>query len=72
MITGELEGTIHPKIMRSAEDFLPWEKTYEFLQQLERAIENRDEASIQSILTQTVSGYTFDNEQPYSPWVIKN
>ena len=57
LIDGDLEGTIHPKILRSAEPFLSWDLLQTILQRLEAAIDRRDESTVLEILRETVSGY---------------
>jgi FlaA1/EpsC-like NDP-sugar epimerase len=57
LIEGDLEATDHPKVMRSAESFLPWEDISTILQRLEAAIDRRDEETVLQILQQSVSGY---------------
>ena len=57
LIEGDLEGTIHPKILRSAEAFLQWDEMQIVLQRLEAAFDRQDESTVLQILRETVSGY---------------
>ena len=64
LIDGDLEGTIHPKIMRSAEQFIEWDQLQNILHRLEAAIDRRDDATVLGILRETVSGYQGTTDQP--------
>ncbi len=57
LIDGDLEGTTHPKILRSAEAYIPWQDLGKILQRLEAAIDRRDTPTVVQILQETVSGY---------------
>jgi FlaA1/EpsC-like NDP-sugar epimerase len=52
------EKTIHPKIMRAQEDFVPWEKLHEQLNVLEAALSVNNVDLIQHVLKNLVPGYT--------------
>lgn len=51
-------GTEHPRIMRSGEPFLPADELWRHLEELSEAMSRRDADAIQSILLQTVEGYS--------------
>ncbi len=51
-------GTEHPRILRSGEPFLHADELWKELDALKEAMKRRDEEAIQSILTQTVEGYS--------------
>ena len=57
LIDGDLEETEHPKILRSAEVFLPWNELSIVLQRLEAAVDRRDEETVLQTLQETVTGY---------------
>jgi FlaA1/EpsC-like NDP-sugar epimerase len=52
------EKTIHPKIMRAQEDFVPWEKLHEQLNVLEAALSVNNVDLIQHVLKNLVPEYT--------------
>lgn len=71
LIEGDLESTLHSKILRSSEAFLHWEALAKILQRLEAAIDRRDEETVLQILQDTVSGYreqvTNPDREPVNP-----
>ena len=57
LIEGDLEGTLHPKILKSAESYIPWDRVQILMHRLEAALDRRDHATVLQILQETVSGY---------------
>lgn len=57
LISGDIQGTQHPMIMRSSEDFIDWKELHGHLLQLESKIEKYDYDGIRSALLCLVSGY---------------
>lgn len=57
LIDGDLETTVHPKIRRSAEHFIGWDRLSLILQRLEAAIDRRDRETVLQIVQETVSEY---------------
>ncbi|WP_304641385.1 polysaccharide biosynthesis protein, partial [Pseudomonas sp.] len=51
------EPTVHSKIFRAREDFLPWNELVRFLRMLDRAITDEDYDAMRSLLQQAVHGY---------------
>ena len=51
------EGTVHKRIMKAREDFVPWPELVPVLAQMRQAAINDDAASMKAILTQLVHGY---------------
>lgn len=58
LIGGDVLGTEHPMIMRSSEDFLPWERMELELQQLNALLDKNDYVEIRRKLIELVSGYS--------------
>lgn len=56
------QPTLHPRIMKAHEDFLPWAVLEEKLNALELALNVNDVELIRLILEQLVSGYTLKDE----------
>jgi FlaA1/EpsC-like NDP-sugar epimerase len=52
--------TIHPRILKAHEDFVPWEELRTDIEQLEQAIAANDTATLRAILLKRVSGFTPD------------
>ncbi|MDO9612630.1 MAG: nucleoside-diphosphate sugar epimerase/dehydratase [Serpentinimonas sp.] len=50
--------TVHPRIMKAQDDFLPWATLAARLAELELALQTHDVASIRHLLAQLVPGYT--------------
>lgn len=57
LIGARTTGTEHPRILRSDEPFLPASELKRELEVLKVAMEQRDTASVQAVLTRTVEGY---------------
>lgn len=57
LISGSPTPTMHPRIFKSHEDYLPWDLLEEKIIELEFAINCNDEESIIKILQTLVSGY---------------
>ena len=49
--------TVHPRIMKAHEGFIPWPELQELLQLLQHAADNEDEAAIRLILSSCVQGF---------------
>ncbi|MDW5443914.1 nucleoside-diphosphate sugar epimerase/dehydratase [Polaromonas sp. SM01] len=52
--------TIHPRILKAHEDFVPWEEFHTDIELLKQAIAANDTATLRSILLKRVSGFTPD------------
>ena len=52
------ETTIHPRIMRASEDFVPWAKLEEALVVFEKAANHNDVNSIRLLLQRLIVGYS--------------
>ena len=66
LLIGEVAlPTIHPRIIRAQEDFLPWQVLQKHMIELKNAIELNDTDTIRSILVKLVAGYS-----PSDPSVI--
>ena len=57
LIDGNPEKTIHPRVFKSHEDFLPWSELELKVQQISQAIEKNDDQVLIAILKELVSGY---------------
>jgi FlaA1/EpsC-like NDP-sugar epimerase len=57
LIDGVSESTIHPRIMRAKEEFIPWDKFEQNLRSLEIALNENAVDEIRLILQQLVTGY---------------
>jgi|MDSW01.1.fsa_nt_gb FlaA1/EpsC-like NDP-sugar epimerase len=54
-------STIHPKIKRAREKFIPWNKLKGHLNKLEKGVSNADPSLIKSVLEKIVDGYPNTN-----------
>jgi len=52
--------TVHPRILKAHEDFVPWPEFRADLEQLQRAVAANDTAALRAILLKHVSGFTPD------------
>lgn len=52
--------TIHPRILKAREDFVPWKELRADIELLERSIAANDTATLRAILLKRVSGFTPD------------
>ena len=57
LIDGNPEKTIHPRVFKSHEDFLPWSELELKVQQISQAIEKNDDQTLVTLLKELVSGY---------------
>ena len=57
LIYGNPEKTIHPRIYKSHEEFLPWHQLEHVLHDLHAALDRYDENTVLEILENLVSGY---------------
>ena len=57
LIDGNPEKTIHPRVFKSHEDFLPWSELALKVQQISQAIEKNDDQTLVTLLKELVSGY---------------
>jgi FlaA1/EpsC-like NDP-sugar epimerase len=51
-------STLHPRIMKAHEEFIPWSTIYNILQALEDALNKNDIDTLRVIMRQLVTGYT--------------
>lgn len=58
LIGSNVMGTEHPMIMRAVEDFLPWPRVSQYLEQLAAVIRSLDCARARELLMESVAGYT--------------
>ncbi|WP_206060368.1 polysaccharide biosynthesis protein [Nitrincola alkalilacustris] len=58
LISGEIVGTEHPRIMRASEDALSHSALYEHLQALQQAVDKQLPEEARALLIQAVPGYT--------------
>jgi len=57
LIFGDPEKTMHPRIFKSHEEFLPWDQLEPILNTLHAALDKYDEKIVFEILSDLVSGY---------------
>jgi len=57
LIDGSPEKTIHPRIFKSQEGFLPWDQLDDKLRELNLALQSNDEEVLLTLLQELVSGY---------------
>jgi FlaA1/EpsC-like NDP-sugar epimerase len=57
LIDGNPEKTIHPRIFKSQEGFLPWNQLDNKLRELNLALQSNDEEVLLSLLQELISGY---------------
>jgi len=62
LIGSNVTGTEHPKIMRAAEERLPWRKMLYFIAQFETARNNFETKKIKLLLEEVVGGYTAEKD----------
>ena len=62
LIGDNVSGTEHPKIMRAAEEKLPWEKLLHYINEFEDARNNFETKRIKLLLEEVVSGYTAEKD----------
>ena len=68
LIGDNVTGTEHPKIMRAAEEKLPWEKMLYFKAEFETARNNFETKKIKLLLEEAVSGYTAEKDIVDQVW----
>jgi FlaA1/EpsC-like NDP-sugar epimerase len=56
------EPTVHPRILKAREDFVPWRALQNDLQALQLAVGNNDSSALREILLKRVSGFKPDAE----------
>jgi len=56
------EPTVHPRIMKAREDFLPWDVLEERLSALKLVLDGNDSPAIRAKLAELVSGYRPEGE----------
>lgn len=56
------EQTVHPRILKAREDFVPWRALQNDLQALQLAVANNDSSALREILLNRVSGFKPDAE----------
>jgi FlaA1/EpsC-like NDP-sugar epimerase len=52
--------TLHPRILKAREDFVPWSEFQDDLERLRRAVKVNDTATLRTLLLKHVSGFTPD------------
>ncbi len=57
LIGNDVTGTEHPKIMRAAEEKLPWKQLLHYMNEFEAARNNFETKTIKLLLEEVVSGY---------------
>jgi FlaA1/EpsC-like NDP-sugar epimerase len=63
LLIGEsVTGTKHPKIMRAAEEKLPWEKILHYMSEFEAASNKFETKKVKLLLQEVVSGYTAEKD----------
>ncbi|MCH2136145.1 MAG: polysaccharide biosynthesis protein [Phycisphaerales bacterium] len=62
LISDDVCGTVHPRIMRGDEEAPPWERVESWLMVLQQAVATGDCAAIRSVLNEAVAGYAPANE----------
>ena len=62
LIGQDAKQTVHPRIMRAHEDFLPWSELTQRLDLLQRAVDQNDVSVMTELLTELVSGYVPNKE----------
>jgi FlaA1/EpsC-like NDP-sugar epimerase len=62
LIGDNVTGTEHPKIMRAAEEKLPWEQILNYMGRFETARNNFETKKIKLLLEEVVSGYTAEKD----------
>ena len=62
LIGDNVSGTEHSKIMRAAEEKLPWEKLLRYLSEFEDARNNFETKRIKLLFEEVVSGYTAEKD----------
>lgn len=62
LIGDNVTGTEHPKIMRAAEEKLPWKKILHYMNEFESARNNFETEKLKKLLEEVVSGYIAEKE----------
>ncbi|RPG60892.1 MAG: polysaccharide biosynthesis protein [Flavobacteriaceae bacterium TMED238] len=62
LIGDNVSNTQHKRILKAQEEFLPYEELEDFLDQIKRAEESGDTASLKKILQAAIIGFTPDKE----------
>ena len=62
LIGDNVTGTKHPKIMRAAEEKLPWKKLLHYLTEFEDARNNFETKKVKLLLQEVVAGYTAEKD----------
>lgn len=57
LIDGDPEKTLHPRIFKSHEEFLPWSELEQKVWQISQSIQKNDEQDLLELLKELVSGY---------------
>jgi len=58
LIAGNSEPTLHKRILRAHEEFIPWRELQDKIRELETAIDLNDFTMIETLLQQLVKGYS--------------
>ena len=58
LIAGNSEPTLHKRILRAHEEFIPWRELQDKIRELETAIDLNDITMIETLLQQLVKGYS--------------
>jgi FlaA1/EpsC-like NDP-sugar epimerase len=58
LIGANAKATVHPRIMRANEEFVPWPEFQKSLEQLSWIVEKNDVVAMRSLLARLVSGYS--------------
>ncbi len=72
LIGSDVCGTIHPRIMRASEDYLPFDKLLPLLKELRMATEQLDRDRVREVLKLAVSGYQPANGIDDLVWARKH
>lgn len=64
LIDGNPKKTLHPRIYKSHEEFLPWPELDQGLQEISLAIQNNDDQMLLALLRVLVPGYNPSNVEP--------
>lgn len=58
LIDGNPEETLHPRVFKSHEEYLPWDQLSAAIERLQDSIKSNDDASVVAILKDLVTGYS--------------
>ena len=73
LLIGEsVTGTVHPKIMRAEEEFLPWSKLEKLIERLEIACQLADLFAIRGILMEAVDGFEPKDDVSDPLWAVRD